>query len=143
MRKKEESTMEPESSNIIQEEEKMLRRIPNEILILSFVMTLAALLLFNLLTGLFVFAGGAFSALGFIWLKQSLFKFLLQDKKKALKSALAIYTIRLILILGIFFIIISFFSERIIAFAVGFSTIILVFLAEAVLALKKMKKWKN
>ena len=143
MRKKEEFTMEPESSNIIQEEEKMLRRIPNEILILSFVMALAALLFFNLLTALFVFAGGAFSALGFIWLKQSLFKFLLQDKKKALKSALALYTIRLILILGIFFIIISFFSERIIAFAVGFSTIILVFLAEAVLALKKMKKWKN
>jgi hypothetical protein len=44
------------------------------------------------------------------------------------------------LILGIFFIIISFFSERIIAFAVGFSAFILVFLAEAVLALKKMKK---
>jgi len=135
--------MDPESSNIIQEEEKMLRRIPREILILSFVMALAALLLFNLPTGLFVFAGGALSAFGFFWLKQSLYKFLLQDKKKALKSTLALYSIRLILILGIFFIIISFFSERTIAFAVGFSTIILVFLAEAVLALKKMKKWKN
>jgi len=135
--------MKPESSNIIQEEEKILRRIPREIFALSFVMALAALLLFDPPTGLFVFAGGAVSALGFIWLKQSLYKFLLQDKKKALKSALALYSIRLILILGIFFIIISFFSERIIAFAVGFSTIILVFLAEAVLALKKMKKWKN
>lgn len=135
--------MKPESSNFIQEEEKILHRTPREILILSFVIALAALLLFDPLTGLFVFAGGALSALGFIWLKQSLYKFLLHDKKKALKSALALYSIRLILILGIFFIIISFFSERIIAFAVGFSTIILVFLAEAVLALKKMNKWKN
>ncbi len=44
--------MEPESSNIIQEEEKMLRRIPREILILSFVLALAALLLFMNATGL-------------------------------------------------------------------------------------------
>jgi len=135
--------MEREFSNMIQEEEKMLRRIPVRILILSFVLALAALFLFDPPTGLFVFAGGLLSALGFIWLKQSLYKLLLLGKKKALKSALVLYGMRLILILGIFFIIISFFSERIIAFAVGFSTIILVFLAEAVLALKKMKKWKN
>jgi hypothetical protein len=132
-----------ESSNIIQEEEKMLRRIPGEILILSFVLALATLILFDPPTGLFVFAGGLLAALGFIWLKHSLYKFLLLGKKTALKSALALYGMRLILILGIFFIIISFFPKRIIAFAVGFSTIILVFLAEAVLALKKMKKWKN
>ncbi|UCC39456.1 MAG: ATP synthase subunit I [Candidatus Aminicenantes bacterium] len=133
----------PEPSNFILEEEKILRRIPRTIVSLSMAMALVALLLFDPLTGLFVFAGGILSALSFIWLKQSLYKLLLQGKKKALKSALALYSIRLILILGIFFIIISFFSEKIIAFVVCFSAIILVFLAETVLALTKMKKWKN
>lgn len=133
-----------ESINTMQQEdEKILRRIPRKILILSFVLALATLLLFDPLTGLFVFAGGLLSALGFIWLKQSLYKLLFLGKKQALKSALALYSMRLILILGIFFIIIFFFSEKIIAFAVGFSTIILVFLIEAMKAFSKMKKWKN
>jgi ABC-type uncharacterized transport system YnjBCD permease subunit len=35
------------------------------------------------------------------------------------------------------------FSKKIIAFAVGFSVIIPVFLAEAVIALSRMKQWKG
>ncbi|MBA7698591.1 hypothetical protein ES703_107269 [subsurface metagenome] len=57
--------------------------------------------------------------------------------------ALPLYVLRIVLILGIFFIIIFFFSEKIIAFAVGFSTMLPVFLVEAALALSKMKQWKN
>ena len=151
------------------EEEKILRRIPVEILVLSFVIALASLLLFNPLTALFILAGGAFSALSFIWLKQSISRlFLLKngetgdilkkkgdrhlkeeepvpffDKKKALRSALALYGIRLVLIIAIFFIIIFFFSRNIIAFVAGFSTMVPVFLAEAVIGLSRMKQWKS
>lgn len=125
------------------EEEKILRRIPFEILILASVIALASLFFFNPLIALFIFAGGVLSTLSFIWLKQALTKFLLSGKKKALRSALALYGIRLVLILAIFFIIIFFFSKNIIAFVAGFSTMVPVFLAEAVAGLSRMKQWKN
>jgi len=162
----------------ISEEEKILRRIPVEILVLSFVIALASIFLFRPTTALFILAGGAFSALSFIWLKRSISRLLLLkseetgdiskrnrdrhfyvkkgdrhlkeeepvpffDKKKALRSALALYGIRLVLIIAIFFIIIFFFSRNIIAFVAGFSAIVPVFLAEAVVALSRMKQWKN
>ena len=133
----------PDKSSLAAEEERILWRIPREILILSAIIALGSLFFFTPLTALFIFAGGAFSALSFIWLKQTLSKFLLFDKKKALKSVLAFYGIRLVLILAIFFIIIFFFSKKIIAFAAGFSTIVPVFLVEAAVGLSRMKKWKN
>ena len=125
------------------EEEKLLKRIPLEIIILSFILALGSLFFFSPLTALFVLAGGAFSALSFTWLKQALTKFLLLGKKKALRSALVLYGIRLVLIIAIFFIIIFFFSRNIIAFIVGFSTVVPVFLVEAIAALSRMKKWKS
>jgi hypothetical protein len=145
------------------EEERMLRRIPVEIIILSFILALGSIFLFNPLTGLFVFAGGAFSALSFIWLRQTVSRlFLLKnekkgdspikkkgqstffpDKKKVLRSALALYVLRLVLILAIFFIIIFFFSKKVIAFVAGFSAMVPVFLAESVVALTRVKKWKS
>jgi membrane protein YdbS with pleckstrin-like domain len=150
----------------ISEEEKILRRIPVEIFILSFVVALASIFLFHPTTALFILAGGAFSALSFIWLKQSISRLLLFkngdrhlkeeepipifrepvpffDKKKALRSALILYGIRLVLIIAIFFIIIFFFSRNIIAFVAGFSAIVPVFLAEAIVALSRMKQWKS
>lgn len=160
------------------EEEKILRRIPLEILALSFVIALASLLFFSSLNAVFILGGGAFSALSFVWLKQEVSKlFLLKNgkspshaassalskekeqspflknepvpflqspsSKKALLSGLALYALRLLLILAIFFIIILLFSKKIIAFAVGFSVIIPVFLAEAVITLFRMKQWKG
>jgi hypothetical protein len=159
------------------EEEKILRRIPLEILALSFVIALASLLFFSPLTAVFILGGGAFSAWSFVWLKKSVSRlFLLKNgdspskekkkgdrhlaepvpfleekgqspffpfKKKALLSGLALYALRLLLILAVFFIIILLFSKKIIAFAVGFSVIIPVFLAEAVIALSRMKQWKG
>ncbi len=153
------------------EEEKILRRIPVEIIILSFVIALASIFLFHLTTALFILAGGAFSALSFIWLKRSISRLLLLNGekkgdvkkgdrkkrgtgtlkkrsqspflKKALRSALALYGIRLVLIIAIFFIIIFFFSRNIIAFVAGFSAIVPVFLAEAVVGLSRMKQWKS
>lgn len=125
------------------EEERILRRIPREILIVSLLVALLSLIPFDPPTSLFIFAGGALSALSFIWLEKSLSKFLLPDKKKALKSALGFYSLRLLLIIALFFIIILFFSKKIIAFAAGFSTIILVIGGESLFALTKMRKWKN
>lgn len=125
------------------EEERILRRIPREILIASAVLAFPALFLFDALTALFILAGGIFSAASFLWLSRSLYKFLLFEKKKALKSGVTFYLIRLLLILTTFFIIINLFPKKIFAFAGGFSTVILVFLIEAAITLSRMKQWKN
>ena len=129
----------PESST----EVRILRRIPREIVLLSLFIALLSLLFLDALSSLFIFIGGIISALSFIWLKQSLSKFLVPDKKKALRSAIALYSLRILLILILFFIIIFFFSKKIIAFVAGFSTIILVMAVESVAALSKIKRWKN
>ncbi len=141
--KKGDSPSQEKGQSPFSEEEKILRRIPVEILVLSFVIALVSLFFFNPLIAIFIFAGGVLSTLSFIWLKQALTKFLLSGKKKALRSALALYGIRLVLILAIFFIIIFFFSKNIIAFVAGFSTMVPVFLVEAVAGLSRMKQWKS
>ncbi len=161
------------------EEEKILRRIPLEIAVLSFIIALFSLLFFSPLTALFILAGGVFSAVSFIWLKQNISKLILlkngsspsegnakkgtegEEKgtenkekkglspflppsfKKTILSTLLFYSLRLVLILAIFFIIIFFFSKNIIAFRVGFSTVVPVFMVEAVSMLFRLKKWKS
>jgi hypothetical protein len=124
------------------QDERILHRIPIEILALSAVLALAAALLFSPLAGLLFFAGGALAALGFLWLKRSLTQLLARDKAGALRSAILLYVLRLGLICGAFFIIILFFPGKIMAFGAGFSTIVPVFLAEGVGALLRMKTWK-
>lgn len=124
-------------------DEKIIKRIPLEILALSFILALGAAILFDPLTGVFVLAGGLLAAVGFNWLKQSVYKFLMSEKKSAVRSAILLYILRLVLIIAVFFIIIFFFSNRIFGFIAGFSTLILVFLIEAVTALSKLKQWKS
>lgn len=124
-------------------EERILRRIPLEILGFSLAVACVSLFLFSPRTGLFVLAGGAFSAASFLWLKQAISRFLGQDKKKAIKSGILIYFIRLVLIIGVFSIIILLFPRMILAFVAGFSTIILTFFIEAVMAISEMKQWKS
>ncbi len=124
-------------------EERILKRIPFEILTLSFIIALFSLIPFDVLTSLFIFAGGGLASLSFIWLKTSLSKFLVPEKEKALKSGLVLYSLRLLLLLALFFIIIIFFSEKIIAFAAGFSMIILVLMVEAFVGLLELRKWKS
>lgn len=133
----------PEISKGNAVEEKILRRIPREIIFLSIILTLIIFLLFGGAASFFFFLGGIFSAVSFLWLKQSLSQFLLQEKGKAIKSTISLYALRILLILAIFFIIIYFFSDKIIAFAAGFSVIIPVFMLEAVAAFSQMRKWKN
>jgi len=124
-------------------EENIIRRIPFEIIILAAAFGIAVGLIFDLLSGLLFFAGGGLAALSFLWLKQSLTRLLLREKAKAVRSGILLYVFRLILILGIFFIIIFAYPNKLLAFAAGFSTVIPVFLGETAVALARMKQWKN
>jgi hypothetical protein len=131
-------------SSFAPEDTRILQRIPLEIFLLSLVGAFIAAFLFNVMTGLFVLAGGILAAASFFWLKSSLSKFLVHpDKSKVLRSILGSYLLRLLLIIAVFSIIIIFFSRKIFAFMAGFSTIILVFLAEAIRTLPRIKKWKS
>ncbi len=123
-------------------EERILRRIPGEVLALSAVLALAAWPLFDALTAVLFFAGGAVAAAGFFWLKRSLTRFLDRGRAGALRSAVLLYALRLALICGVFLTIILLFPRKILAFGAGFSAIVPVFLAEAVGALLRMKTWK-
>lgn len=133
----------PEKDNLAREEERILKRIPQEIVLLSLVLAVGTWIVFDGVSAALVLTGGILAAINFIWMRQAISRFLFSGKKKALRSGIAVYSIRLLLILGIFFIIILFFSEKILAFAAGFSTIIVVFLFEAVVGLSKLKEWKN
>ena len=66
------------------EEERILSRVPLEMLALSFLIALASIFLFSLLTAVFILAGGAFSALSFVWLKKSVSRlfFLKNEEQK-------------------------------------------------------------
>jgi hypothetical protein len=133
----------PVKINHVGEEERILKRIPLEIILLSIILGIGAWIVFDGVSALLFFAGGILAAINFIWMKQAISRFLYTGKKRAMRSGIAIYGLRLLLILGIFFIIILFFSEKILALAAGFSTLIAVFLGEAVLGLFKLKQWKN
>jgi hypothetical protein len=124
------------------QDERILRRIPLEILALAAVLAVPAVLLAGPAAGLLFLAGGALAALGFLWLRQSLTRFLLRDRAGTLRSALLLYALRLLLICGAFFIIILLFPKKILAFGAGFSVIVLVMLAEGVRALLHWKTWK-
>jgi hypothetical protein len=124
-------------------EEKILRRIPFEVLITAAVLGLLTVPLFDPLTGLFFFAGGGLAVLGFLWLKRSLTRILLKGKAQAMRSGIFLYAARFVLILAVFFFIIFVYPKKLLAFAAGFSTVIPVFLGETVVALARMKQWKD
>jgi ATP synthase I chain len=124
------------------QEERILRRIPAEVLLGAAVLALPLVFFFDLATALIFFAGGGTAALGFVWLKQSLTRALLRGKAGALKSGILLYALRLVLICGAFFFIILLFPKKILAFGAGFSVIVLVFLVEGARALLRMKTWK-
>ena len=124
-------------------EERVLRRIPLEVPIIAFVLAVIALLFFTPLTGVFIMAGGVFSALSFVWMKKALLRFLGPERRRAVRSGLVFYLLRLLLLLAVFSIIILLFPRMILAFVAGFSSLILAFLAEAAMAVSQMKQWKG
>ena len=133
--------MPPEQTNPL--EERILRRIPVEIVILAAVLAAAAALVFDPLTGLFLFAGGVFSALGFAWLKRSLTRLLSRERKGALRSGMALYAVRLVLICAVFLLIIFVYPKKIIAFVAGFSAVVPVALFEGLRGLLLLRTWKD
>jgi len=124
-------------------EERILRRVPLEILAAGAGAGLVALPFFGGTTALFVFAGGALASLGFVWMKVSLTRFLQRERKAALRSGVLIYLARFVLILAVFSFIIFLFPGLILAFVAGFSVLVPVFLVEGVFALLRVKTWKS
>jgi hypothetical protein len=123
-------------------EEKILRRIPFEVVAFAAFVAVPVGLVFGALNGVFFLAGGALAAVGFLWLKSSLNRVLAREKAQALRSGILLYALRFVLILGVFLIIILLYPKKLLAFAAGFSSVIPVFLGEAVGALARMKPWK-
>jgi hypothetical protein len=124
-------------------DERFLRRVPYEIAGLAALLAVPAGLLFDAATGAFFLAGGLFSALGFLWLKQSLTRLLVRGRKGARRSGILLYALRLVLICAVFSLIILIYPKKILAFVAGFSAIVPVTLIEAVRALLGAKKWKD
>jgi predicted tellurium resistance membrane protein TerC len=124
-------------------EERILRRVPLEILAAGAAVGLVALPFFGGTTAIFVLAGGALASLGFLWMKVSLTRFLQRERRAALRSGVLIYLVRFVLILAVFSFIMFFFPRKIIAFVAGFSVLVPVFLIEGVFALLRMKTWKS
>jgi hypothetical protein len=124
-------------------EERVLRRIPLEVSIIALVLAIIALFFFTPLTAVIILAGGVFSALSFVWLKKALLRFLGPDRRRAVRSGLAFYLLRLLLLLAVFSFIIFLFPRMILAFVAGFSSLILAILAEAAVAVSQMKQWKG
>jgi hypothetical protein len=124
-------------------EERILRRIPLEILAAGAAAGLIALPFFGVTTALLVLTGGALASLGFLWMKVSLTRFLQRGKKAALRSGVLIYLARFVLILAVFSFIIYLFPGKILAFVAGFSVLVPVFLVEGVFALLRVKTWKS
>ncbi|MBN1939031.1 MAG: ATP synthase subunit I [Candidatus Aminicenantes bacterium] len=123
-------------------EQTALRRIPFEIIILTAVVASVLAFAVNPATGLFFFAGGALAAISFLWMKSTVAKILSRNKAEAVRTGLLFYALRFILILGVFFLIILAYPNRILAFAAGFSMVIPAFVVEAVKAFALMKQWK-
>jgi hypothetical protein len=123
-------------------EDRVLRRLPLEILAFSVVIAAGSLIFFKSLTGLFILAGGLFSAASFIWLRQTVTRFVGPDRRTAVRKGIVFYILRLFLIIAVFLIIILLSPRMILAFAAGFSSLVPAILAEAVMAISQMKKWK-
>jgi ATP synthase I chain len=125
------------------DEDRTLHRIPLDVSIIALIMAVISLAFFSPLTGVFILAGGVFSVLSFIWLKRALLRFLSQERRRAVRSGLAFYLLRLALILAVFSIIILLFPRMILAFVAGFSSLVLAILVEASIAVSQMKQWKG
>ncbi|OQX55655.1 MAG: hypothetical protein B5M54_01400 [Candidatus Aminicenantes bacterium 4484_214] len=125
-------------------EQTILRRIPFEITAVSSLLSLPAYLLFDFTTAYLFWLGGLLGALSFWSLKASLTKTLANlNQQKTIRLSLFWYIMRLLLIVLVFFIIILVYQKRVLAFALGFSLLLLVIMIEAIYGLISQRKWKN
>ena len=131
--------MEPNADPV---EERILSRIPVEILLAAALGGVITALAFDPVSGAIFLGGGLVAAVSFIWLRSALGRILAREKAKALRTGVALYALRFALILGAFLLIIFAYPRKIVAFAAGFSTMLPVFAAEAVFILARARSWK-
>ena len=143
MERRPSETHRPPSVSDELDQERILKRIPGEIIAASAVLAVPVGLIFGLASAFVFTIGGILSAVGFAWLKQSLNRFLDRGRRGALRSGILMYLLRLLLICGAFLIIILIFPRRILAFGAGFSVIVPVFLIEGVRAFFYLRTWKT
>jgi hypothetical protein len=124
-------------------EERILKRIPAEAAGLGLVLAVPAGFFFGWDVAGLVALGGVLAALSFLTLKGWLFRVMRGDRTKALGKLIAFYLLRLFLIGAVFSIIILLSKRKAIATAAGFSVLILVFFAEALVALTRKSTWKS
>jgi hypothetical protein len=119
-----------------------LKRVPGETIILGVIASIAGGIIFGPTTGILIFSGALMAAIGFISLKLFIDKYLDKQKTMVLRRAILMYSLRLMLICLVFLIIILFFKGKVMAFAAGFSLIVVSVLVEAIRNLTYMKQWK-
>lgn len=124
-------------------EDRVLGRIPREVLAASLLLAVPAGIALGPCVGGLFFAGGGLAALGFLSLKRWLYAAALGDRRKTAASLVGVYVLRLVLIAAIFSSIILLYKKKAIAFAAGFSVLILVLLAEALVAVARKPIWKS
>lgn len=122
-------------------ENKILKRLPWEILILAFLMALIIGLIFDFLSALLCLAGGVVSCLSFLWIKKSVSLYLTSRPGRRLGRLIGFQLLRLGLIALIFLTIIYFFSSRALAFIAGLAALLLAIAAEMIFSLRK-RGWK-
>lgn len=122
-------------------ENRILRRLPLEILIVAALMTLIIGIIFDPLSALLCLAGGVISCLSFLWLKKSISLYLTSGHDRRLGRLIGFQLLRLGLIALIFLTIIYFFSRRALAFMAGLAALFLTIAGEMIFSLRK-KGWK-
>lgn len=122
--------------------EKSIKRIPAETSILGLAVGLLVGSIYEPLSGLLVLAGALVAGGSFLGLKGTVDRWLTQPKSKFIKKALVLYLVRLGLICLIFLTIILLFKKKVIAFAAGFSLIVVSIMIEALINLVSMRQWK-
>lgn len=135
--------MDKKKSNTSPIEEKVLWRIPLEIILVTTVLAIPAYFLFDLTYAGLFWAGGFTGALSFWGLKISLTRLLSNLGRQVILRSLLFYLFRLLLIVLIFFIIILLYRKKVIVFAIGFSMLVIVIMVEAIIGLLGGKTWKN
>ena len=120
-----------------------VRRVPVQTVVLGVLAGLITGIIADLLSGVLVLGGAILSSLGFIALKSFVNKYLPSDKARVLPRAIILYLLRLVLICLVFLIIIFYFKNKVLAFAAGFSLVLVSVAIEAVRNLAGVKKWKD
>lgn len=122
-------------------ENKVLERLPREILFLSVLMALIIGIIFDPLSALLCLAGGIVACFSFLWLKKSVSLYLASSHDRRLGRLIGFQLLRLGLIALIFLTIIYLFFSRALAFMVGLAALLLAMAGEMIFSLRK-RRWK-